>query len=39
VRMHNSFSGQFEREGDRIRFGRMVATLMACADPALMTLE
>jgi putative lipoprotein len=35
----NGFSGQFERDGDRIRFGRMAATLMACADPALMAQE
>ncbi|HET7874943.1 MAG TPA: META domain-containing protein [Methylomirabilota bacterium] len=35
----NSFSGQYEREGDRLRFGRMVTTLMACVDPALNTQE
>jgi heat shock protein HslJ len=31
----NSLSGTFERHGDRLTFGRMVTTLMACTDPAL----
>jgi heat shock protein HslJ/membrane-bound inhibitor of C-type lysozyme len=35
----NSFGGEFEREGERIRFGRMVTTLMACTDTALMAQE
>ena len=30
----NSFSGQYERRGDTLRFGRMATTLMACVDPA-----
>ncbi|HET9041380.1 MAG TPA: META domain-containing protein, partial [Gemmatimonadales bacterium] len=35
----NSFSGTFERNGDRLTFGRMVATLMACADTAIASQE
>ena len=35
----NSFGGRYEREGDRIRFSRMVSTMMACDDPAIMTQE
>jgi putative lipoprotein len=29
----NSFGGKYELDGDRIRFSRMVSTLMACDDP------
>ena len=35
----NSFGGQYERQGDRIRFSRMVSTLMACDDPAINAQE
>jgi heat shock protein HslJ len=35
----NSFSGTYERAGDRLTFGRLVTTLMACTDPALSRQE
>jgi heat shock protein HslJ/membrane-bound inhibitor of C-type lysozyme len=35
----NSLSGTFERHGDRLTFGRLVTTVMACADPALASQE
>lgn len=35
----NSLSGTFERHGDRLRLGRMVTTLMACADTAVSDQE
>jgi heat shock protein HslJ len=35
----NSLSGTFERHGDRLTFGRLVTTLMACTDPALASQE
>jgi heat shock protein HslJ len=35
----NSFGGHYELAGDRIRFSRMVSTLMACDDPAINTQE
>ncbi len=35
----NTFNGSFERDGDRLTFGRLVTTLMACTDPALSRQE
>jgi heat shock protein HslJ len=35
----NSFSGMYQRAGDRLTFGRLVTTLMACTDPALSRQE
>jgi heat shock protein HslJ/membrane-bound inhibitor of C-type lysozyme len=35
----NSFNGTYERDGDRLTFGKLVTTLMACADPALSRQE
>jgi heat shock protein HslJ len=30
----NTFGGPFERSGDRLRFGELISTRMACVDPA-----
>jgi heat shock protein HslJ/membrane-bound inhibitor of C-type lysozyme len=35
----NSFSGTYERAGDRLSFGKLVTTMMACIDPALSRRE
>jgi heat shock protein HslJ/membrane-bound inhibitor of C-type lysozyme len=35
----NSFSGTYERAGDRLTFGKLVTTMMACIDPALSRQE
>jgi heat shock protein HslJ/membrane-bound inhibitor of C-type lysozyme len=35
----NGFSGTYEREGDRLTFGRLLTTMMACTDPALSRQE
>jgi heat shock protein HslJ len=35
----SSFGGTHERAGDRLTFGRLVTTLMACTDPALSRQE
>ncbi|HEX6107659.1 MAG TPA: META domain-containing protein, partial [Gemmatimonadales bacterium] len=35
----NSLSGQYRQDGDRLRFGPIVTTLMACADTALAAQE
>ena len=35
----NSFSGTYERAGDRLTFGKLVTTMMACTDPALSRQE
>jgi heat shock protein HslJ len=35
----NSYSGEYQVHGDRIEFGMLASTLMACADPAMMEQE
>ena len=35
----NSFGGDYKVNGDKIEFGMMMSTLMACADPAMMDQE
>jgi heat shock protein HslJ len=35
----NTYGGEYKVRGDRIEFGVLETTLMACADPALMELE
>lgn len=35
----NGFSGTYERAGDRLTFGKLITTLMACVDPALSRQE
>jgi len=35
----NSFSGTYERAGDRLTFGKLVTTMMACIEPALSRQE
>jgi heat shock protein HslJ len=35
----NSLTGQFERTADRVRFGHMATTRMACVDPSLARQE
>jgi putative lipoprotein len=35
----NSFSGTYEHAGDRVTFGKLVTTMMACVDPALSRQE
>ncbi len=35
----NSFGGDFSQEGDRLRFGPLFSTMMACLEPGLMEQE
>ncbi len=35
----NSFGGEYQVSGDKIEFGMLMSTLMACADPAMMEQE